>query len=278
MKNKATFAALALSIGLGAAQAPAQTPAYHALLLGISDGRTNIEVERPSRLNRWGQVVGTYGGGLSGGTHAGLWTPNSANDGYGAGTLYSLELSHGFPTGTAGTWPTGFNDRGQISGSAYTPGLGDGNQQQSWMWKPNPLNSLTGTALNSGTGRAITFPLVSIPGLGTGSEANQVINNNGSIAAYGIYYHALLWVPDQKNGTVSAAGWTYDPTYCSPPSGINDAGQISGSTCESSTENVPYLHSGALPLLASDLITSPLWLQPPTSHGIGGSSRLTHHC
>src|SRR5882724_12971026 len=110
MKNKVTFAALALSVLLGATQSPAQIPAYHALLLGISDGRTNIEVEKPVRLNRWGQVIGTFGGGLSGGTHTVLWTPNSANDGFGTGTLYSLELSHGFPTGTADTAPTGIND------------------------------------------------------------------------------------------------------------------------------------------------------------------------
>jgi hypothetical protein len=277
MTKEVILLVLALSAVLGALPASAQTPAYHANLLGISDGRTGIQVEHPIGLNRWGQVIGTYGGGLSGGTHAVLWTPNSANDGSGAGTYDSLESSHGFPPGSVDTWPTGLNDRGQTVGGAYTPGQGDANQDQSWMWKPNPLNSLNGTKLNSGVGRAITFPLVSIPGLGTLAEDNQVINNNGSIVGYGIYYHALLWVPDQKNGIVSTPGWTYDPTYCSPPSAINDAGQVAGSTCESSTENVPYLHSGPLPLVNTDLITSPLWLQPPTPNGIGGASGLNQH-
>src|SRR6266568_3316452 len=267
MKSKTFPATVIVAFGLGVLQAAAQTPAYHANLLGISDGRTNIQVEHPVRLNRWGQVVGTFGGGQSGGTHAVLWTPNSANDGTGTGTLFSVELSQGLPPGTADSWPAGFNDRGQITGGAYTPGHGDGNQDQSWMWRPYPLNSPNGHTLNSGVGKAVTFPLVSIPGLGSSSEYNQVINNNGSIAAYGIYYHALLWIPDQKNGFVSSQGWTYEPVYCSGPSGINDAGQISGGICESS-ENVPYLHNGALPLLDTDLITSPLWLQPPTPNGI----------
>src|SRR5438477_7653451 len=113
MKEKFALIALALTTVFGSVQSPAQTPAYHANLLGISDGRTGIQVEHPSGVNKWGQVIGTYGGGLSGGTHAVLWTPNSANDGSGAGTYYSLESSHGFPGGTVGTWPSGINDRGQ---------------------------------------------------------------------------------------------------------------------------------------------------------------------
>jgi probable HAF family extracellular repeat protein len=272
MKNQLIVVVLVLGTVLGTSPAPAQTPAYHANLLGISDGRTSIEVEHPSGLNRWGQVIGTYGGGLSGGTHAVLWTPNPANDGFGSGTLFSLELSKGLPAGTADTWPTGINDRGQIVGGAFTPGKGDGNQDQSWMWKPGPLNASDGTMLNSGKGRAIAFPLLNIPGLGTLAEDGESINNNGIIAAHGIYYHPLLWNPAKKNGT--AGTWTYEPVYSAPPSGINDAGQIAGGTIESGSENVPYLHTGAFPLLTSDLITSPLWLQPPTPNGIGGASGL----
>lgn len=272
MKRQLAF--LTLMIVIGGAIANAQSSAYHALLLGISDGRTGIQVEHGAALNRWGQVTGTFGGGTS---HAVLWTPNSANDGFGAGTLYSIESSKGLPQGIVDSWPTGINDRGQIVGGAYTPGKGDGNQDQSWMWRPNPLNSLDGTKLNLGTGGAITFPLVSIPGLGSSSEANQHINNNGAISGSGIYYHALLWAPDQKNGIVSTVGWTYEPTYCSPPSAINDAGQIAGGTCESPSENVPYLHSGPFPLQASDLLTDPLWLQPPTPNGIGYASGMNQH-
>lgn len=276
MKRQVGLYTLVLALAL-ASEGQAQVAPYHAAVLGISDGRTGIQVEHASGMNRWGQVVGTYGGGLSGGTHAVLWTPVSANDGSGNGTLYPIESSSGLPQGTADSWASGVSDRGQIVGGAYTPGHGDGNQNQSWMWRPSPLNSLDGTKLNSGAGKAETFPLVSIPGLGSSSEGNQHINNNGAISASGIYYHALLWVPDQKNGFVSTAGWTYEPTYCSPPSGINDALQIAGGTCESPTENVPYLHSGPLPLLPSDLIVSPLWLQPPTPDGIGGASGINQH-
>jgi hypothetical protein len=68
VKHQTILAVLALSVLLGALQSPAQTPAYHALLLGISDGRTNIQVEHPTGMNQWGQVVGYYGGGLSGRT------------------------------------------------------------------------------------------------------------------------------------------------------------------------------------------------------------------
>jgi hypothetical protein len=272
IKNKTILAALALSVFFGAIPSPAQTPAYHALLLGISDGRTNIQVEHPKGMNQWGQVIGTYGGGLSGGVHAVLWTPNSANDGFNTGTLYSLESSPGFPLGTAWTWPTGMNDRGQIAGQAHTPGQGDGNQQQSWMWSPQPLNAKNGSVLNHGTGTAITFPLLSIPGLGTLAENSQVINNMGVIGAYGIYGRALLWTPSFPNALTGV--WTYDPDHGNGPAAINDAGQIAGSTCANSVWNGPYLHAGALPLLDADVLTSPLWEPPNSQECVGGASGI----
>jgi hypothetical protein len=262
MKKEVTLAVLALSAVLGAFEAPAQTPAYHADLLGISDGRTTIQVEIPTRLNRWGQVIGTYGGGLSGGTHAVLWTPASANDGSSAGTLFSIESSPGLPSGTVNTGPSGLNDRGQVTGWAYTPGQGDGNQTQSWMWKPTTLNSTKGI-LHGTSGSAVTFPLVSISGYGSLAEYNQSINNKGAIAASGISYRALLWTPTQPNGTSGV--WIYDANHAAAPSGFNDTGQIAGSSCESAVWNGPYLHSGTFPpLLDSDVLTSPLWI-PPTS-------------
>jgi probable HAF family extracellular repeat protein len=262
MKKEVTLVVLALSVVLGALQAPAQTPVYHVNLLGISDGRTGVQVEYPSGLNRWGQIIGTYGGGLSGGTHAVLWSPNVANDGFSAGTLFPIESSPGLPAGTANTGPTGLNDRGQVAGWAFTPGKGDGNQTQSWMWRPTILNGPTGV-LHGNKGSAVTFPLVSIPGFGTLAEYNQSINNLGVIAAGGISYRALLWTPSTPNG--KSGTWTYDPNHAAAPSGINDAGQVSGSSCESSTWNGPYLHSGAFPpLLDSDVISSPLWI-PPSS-------------
>ena len=274
MKNRITLAILALCFWTTGALAQT-TPAYHANVLGVADGRTNLQIASPSGLNRWGQVIGTYSG-VSGGSHGVLWTPNAANDGTSAGTFYSLELTHGLPPGSADTYPTGINDRGQIVGAAYTPGLGDGNQSQSWMWRPSPLNAVNGTTLNAGIGRAVTFPLVSVSSQGSSSERNPHINNNGVIAAYGINYHALLWTPTQKNGTTGDP-WTYDSVWCAPPAGINDAGEITGGTCESPTENVPYLHSGVFPFIATDQIVSPLWLQPPASQGIGYSSGLNQH-
>ena len=44
--------AVIVCIALGAIPAIAQTPVYHANLLGLSDGRTNIQVEYPTTLNR----------------------------------------------------------------------------------------------------------------------------------------------------------------------------------------------------------------------------------
>ena len=245
---------------------------YHATVLGISDGRTSIQVEQPTGLNRWGQVIGTYGGGLSGGTHAVLWTPKAANDGFSTGTLLTLESSVGFPSGTAGTKPTGLNDRGQVVGSAFTPGQGDGNQSQSWLWKPTILNSTKGV-LHGNSGSAVTFPLVSIPGFGALSENNQVINNKGAIAAYGISARPLLWSPATPNGMVGT--WTFDPNHSAPPVGINDAGQIAGSTCQSSVLNGPYLHTGVFPpFLDSDVLTSPLWIPPSSFQCVGAAAGL----
>lgn len=272
MKQVFAFAALSLLVALGAIEASAQTPVYHANILGISDGRTNVQVEIPISLNRWGQVIGTYGGGLSGGTHAVLWTPNVANDGFTAGALFTLESSPGLPSGTADTGPYGINDRGQVTGWAFTPGQGDGNQHQSWMWRPTILNSGTGV-LHGNSGSFVTFPLVSIPGYGSGAEYNELINNKGAIAAYGINVRALLWTPTTPNG--KSGTWTFDPNHGAAPSGFNDAGQIAGSSCDNAVWNGPYLHSGAFPpLLDSDVITSSLWIPPTSQECVSGGDAL----
>lgn len=262
--KKTMLAVLAVGVLLGGTLSRAQTPAYHANVLGISDGRTGLQVENPTGLNRWGQVVGTYGGNQQ---HAVLWTPNSANDGFGSGTVLSLELSAGFPAGSADTWATGVNDRGQVVGSAYIPGGGDGNQQQSWMWKPAPLNAVNGSKLNSSKGKAMTFPLLNIPSLGTAAENYQIINGKGVIGARGIYGRALLWNPTKPNATTGT--WTYDPDHGGGPNAINDAGQIAGGTCDSAVWNGPYLHSGALPLALSDVLTPPLWDPPNPNECVG---------
>ena len=266
MKERFLLTLLTLGLLLATPNASAQTPAYHANILGISDGRTNIEVEIPIGMNRWGQVIGTYGGGLSGGTHAVLWTPPSANDGSGngmsgSGTMFAIESSPGLPAGFVNTGTFGINDRGQVAGWAYTPGKGDGNQDQSWMWRPTTLNSLTGV-LHGTSGSAVTFPLVSIPGYGSGAEYNQMLNNKGVISAYGINVRALEWTPSIPNG--KSGTWAYDANHGAAPAGINDAGQIAGSSCDNAVWNGPYLHSGPFPLLDSDIITSPLWI-PPSS-------------
>ncbi len=262
MKHPSALFALSLCVALGPSQTSGQTPVYHVNVLGISDGRTNIQVEHPTSLNRWGQVSGTYGGGTTGGVHAVLWSPNVANDGTSAGTLFAIESSPGLPPGTAWTGPFGINDRGQVTGWAYTPGQGDGNQTQSWMWRPTILNTAKGV-LHGTSGSAVPFPLVSIVPYGSAAEYNQSINNKGAIVAYGINGRALLWTPTAPNGM--AGTWTYDPNHSAIPAGINDAGQIAGSSCESSVWNGPYLHSGAFPpLLDSDVISSTLWI-PPTS-------------
>lgn len=270
MRKQLAFLLLMI-IGMGSLPALAQAPVYHALLLGLSDGRTNIQVEIPTGLNRWGQVIGTYGGGQSGGTHAVLWTPSIANDGFSVGQLFSIESSPGLPSGTADTTPTGINDRGQIAGWAFTPGQGDGNQRQSWMWRPTTLNTTKGI-LHGNSGSAVPFPLVSIPGLGSGSEGNQQINNKGTISASGISYRALLWTPTTPNGKTGT--WTYDPNHAAPPSGINDAGQIAGNSCESTTWNGPYLHSGTFPLLDSDVLTSSLWISPSGGECVGNATAI----
>ena len=264
--------ALSLYFVLGCLNVAGQTPAYHANVLGISDGRNNIQIATPISLNRWGQVIGTYGDGQSGGTHAVLWTPPSANDGSSTGTLFAIESSPGLPPGTVNTGTFGINDRGQVTGWAYTPGQGDGNQDQSWMWRPTTLNSTKGV-LHGNSGSAVAFPLVSISGYGSGAEYNQLINNKGAIAAYGISGRALLWTPTVPNG--KSGTWTYDPNHGAGPSGFNDAGQIAGSSCESSIWNGPYLHTGAFPpFLDSDVISSPLWIPPASQECVSAGAAL----
>jgi len=263
MKRHLTLIIFVLCIARGA-RASAQA-AYDVTLLGVQN---SFGLSNASGLNRWGQIIGQDSSAFN--PQAQLWTPTTANGT--TGTLYGLNSASGFPAGASSSWATGINDRGQVVGSAYTPGQGDGNQTQTWMWRPSPLNDLKGTALNGTRGKAVTFPLFTIPSLGTGAEYNGSINNSGTIAAYGMYYHPLLFSPSPANSLTG--NWTYEPNYCAPPSAINDAGQIAGGTCESATENVPYVHSGAFPMAASDLLNSPLWEQPPTPNGIGAVSGL----
>jgi uncharacterized membrane protein len=237
---------------------------YNVTVLGTA----NSGLSSAGKINRWGQIAGQGANG-----HAMLWTPTAD---YGTtGTLKDLQTAAGFPAGSASSWASALNDRGQVAGGAYTPGHGDGNQTQSWMWRPKALNSSTGV-LHGDMGKAVTFPLVTIPGLGTSSEHPSGINNHGVIVGFGIYYHALLWTPSVNNGKNGT--WTYEPTYCSQTSGINDAGQIIGGACEGQY-NLPFLHTGPFPMQGSDLITSPLWLQPPSYDTIGyatGINRAGH--
>ena len=266
MKKQLTLTVLILMVALCAWPATAQTAVYHANLLGISDGRTSLQVELPVSLNRWGQVIGTYGGGLSAGTHAVLWSPNVANDGFSAGTQFQNESSPGMPTGTASTYVSGINDRGQVVGQAYTPGLGDGNQLQSWMWRPTTLNSTKGV-LHGNSGKTTAFALVSVGS--AASQYNQQINNKGAISAHGYNYYPMLWTPTTLNGT--SGTWTFDTNHSAGPSAINDAGQIAGNSCTSSVWNGPYLHTGVFPPLAdSDVLSSPLWIPPTAQECVGG--------
>jgi len=245
-----TFVILAFSM----TETAAAQYLYNVTVLGTA----NSGLSSAAKINRWGQIAGQGANG-----HAMLWTPTAD---YGTtGHLNDLQTAAGFPAGTQSSWASALNDRGQVAGGAYTPGHGDGNQTQSWMWRPKTLNSFTGV-LHGDMGKAVTFPLVTIPGYGNLSEHPSGINNHGVIVGSGIYYHALLWTPivnNGKNGT-----WTYEPTYCSRTSGINDAGQIIGGTCEGQY-NLPFLHTGPFPLQGSDLITSPLWVQPPSYDTIG---------
>ena len=265
--KKRTLAVLVLITSLAISMGQAQTAVYHANVLGISDGRTTMQVEIPIGLNRWGQVIGTYGGGLSGGTHAVLWTPAIANDGFSAGTLFAIESSPGMPSGTADTYVSGVNDRGQVVGQAYTPGQGDGNQLQSWMWRPTTLNSTNGV-LHGSSGKVTAFALVSEGSLA--SQYGQQINNKGAISAHGYNYVPMLWTPTTLNGT--SGTWTFDVNHGgASPSSINDAGQIAGSTCSNAVWNGPFLHTGAFPPLAdSDVLSSPLWIPPNSQECVGG--------
>ena len=272
MQGKFVF--IATMVAAAIVPSVAQTAPYHALVLGVSDGRTSIQIERGVAMNRWGQVIGTFGGGLSGGTHAVLWTPGVANNGFAAGQLFSIESSPGLPPGTADTGATGLNDRGQVAGNAFTPGKGDGNQTQSWMWKPTMLNSTTGV-LHGNQGTAVSFPLLGIPGLGTLAEYNQLINNKGVIGAYGINYRVLLWTPDTPNGV--SGTWTYDPDHSGGPNAINDAGQIAGSSCGTAPWNGPYLHKGQLPFTTADMLASSLWISPNLGECIGGAAGINAH-
>jgi hypothetical protein len=158
-----------------------------------------------------------------------------------------------------------------VAGWAYTPGHGDGNQDQSWMWRPTTLNSTKGV-LHGNAGSAVTFPLVSITPFGTLAEYAQQINNKGTTSAYGINSRPLLWTPTTPNG--KSGTWTYDANHGAPPVGINDVGQIAGYSCESSTWNGPYLHSGVFPLLDSDVLTSSLWIPPTSGECVGGANAI----
>ena len=87
VKNKIILITLIFGIGGIAASSQAQTYPYQVKLLGIDDGRTSIQISVPAGLNRWGQVIGTYG---TTSKHAALFTatanirpqPDSVEEGF----------------------------------------------------------------------------------------------------------------------------------------------------------------------------------------------------
>lgn len=248
----------------GATQPATALPPYHALLLGIADGRGNLQVAVGKSLNRWGQVVGIYGNSTIG-THGVLWSPAQANDGSGnRATLFPIENSPGMPAGTADTYPTWVNDRGEVVGTAYTPGQGDPNQQQSWLWRPKPLNSTKG-ALHGTKGATTVFPTLSGQN-GPSAAYSAGINNQGVIVA-AVGGRPALWNPSTPNG--AAGTWTIETTNGGTPNGINDAGQFVGATCSPAPWNGPYVHTGPLPMVTGDTLTSPEWIPPTGSTCVG---------
>jgi hypothetical protein len=92
------------------------------------------------------------------------------------------------------------------------------------------------------------------------------------ISASGISYRALEWAPTIPNG--KSGTWSYDANHAAAPSGINDAGQITGLSCESTVWNGPYLHNGAFPLLDSDVLTSSLWIPPTGGQCVGSTAAI----
>ena len=155
MKKALKISLWVLCFALCTSSAFAQA-AYDVTLLGIAGSFGMASV---TDLNKWGQIVGQDSNSFN--PSALLWTPTVPNGA--TGTSYTLSSASGFPAGSASSYPSGLNDRGQVTGTAYTPGQGDGNQTQSWMWRPNPLNSSKGV-LNGSVGegasriRKSTFP------------------------------------------------------------------------------------------------------------------------
>ena len=182
-------------------------PAY-GLPAGINDldlGRSGQTSSGAFAINDLGQVVGYTGDPDS--PEMTLWLPEPAYD-LPAG-MNNLGRINGAPTR-----PFDINNRGEIVGEGYDPS-GHSEFCFAFLWLPAAAYGLP-----PGMNRLLGFSVAT------------AINNHGQIVGQGPGFHASLWT----NGKVLDLG-TLPPSWSrSKAYGINDLGEVVGSSGESASE------------------------------------------
>ena len=165
-------------------------------------------------INDSGQVAGVSATADDDAEHATLWTPTTPNGT--SGTLHDL--------GTLGgtySQANGVNASGQVAGFSDTTGDAD---SHAFLWKPTTPGGASGTMHDLGS-------------LGGPFTIGWDINTSGQVTGTSDTTeqrsptHAFLWKPTMSNGvsgTMHDLG-TLGGTW-SDGSGINDSGQVAGSS------------------------------------------------
>jgi probable HAF family extracellular repeat protein len=157
-----------------------------------------------------------------------LWKPSSTN-----GTQSSM-----IDLGNLGGWDNsanGINGLGQVVGG---PSDSSG-APHAFLWNPTTANGTTGSLIDLGTLGGTNS------GAGGINRSGQIVG--GSDTSSGAS-HAFLWTPTTPNATSGAMAdlGTVSGTTSSGASGINDTGQIVGSSSggSSSIASAAFLYSG----------------------------------
>src|SRR2546421_6024179 len=188
-------------------------------------------------INQLGQVVGYSGANFTAnGYHAFLWTPNVPN----GTTGHMIDLGD-LPGGDGFSAANAVNSFGQVTGISdisNDPFIGP----HAILWTPTSPNGSNGSLMDLGAFSGAVD-----------RSYGQSINSYGQVTGQswlGTNARGFVWTPTTPNGTYGSMveiGALHDGDGQSNPAGINEAGQITGSSNNTAGATHAFLWNPAVP-------------------------------